>query len=411
MSAPRVALFPDCYLEANGVARTARAIEAYARRHRLPFLCVHAGSTTRLVEQEESARLELRRGPIAFAVEHDLKFDLMFWRHYRIAADAVRRFRPDVLHVTGPHDVGQLGAYIGHHLNIPIVGSWHTNVHEFASRRVLTHLSWLPMSRQLAVRGWVERNVLGAALQFYRIPRVLLAPNEEVVELLSRRTRRPAHLMTRGVDTELFAPSRRALEDGVVQIGFVGRLSPEKSVRRLAAVAQALVADGRTPFRFLIVGEGSEHGWLQKHLAHAQFCGVLVGEALARAYADMDLFVFPSETETFGNVLLEAMASGVPVVAMARGGPRFFVDDGVSGVLARGEQELVEATVSLVHDAARRARMARAARVQAEAASWDKIGERLYDVYEEAAAMRTPAQPDRHGAALAGGTGVEPRSI
>jgi glycosyltransferase involved in cell wall biosynthesis len=412
MSTPRVAFFPDCYLETNGVARTARAVEAYARRHEFPFLCVHAGSTTRMVDvgQDEGGRLELRRSPIGFAVEHDLTYDLMFSRHYRLAVNAVRRFRPDVLHVTGPHDVGQLGAYIGHYLHIPIVGSWHTNVHEFASRRALKHLSWLPVSRQVAFRGWVERLVLSATLQFYRIPRVVLAPNEEIVDLLHRRTRRPAHLMMRGVDTDLFAPTHRAREDDVVQIGFVGRLSPEKSVRRLAAVAQALVADGR-PFRFVIVGEGSERGWLEKNVAQAQFRGVLVGEALSRAYADMDLFVFPSETETFGNVLLEAMASGVPVVAMAHGGPRFIVADGVSGVMARDERDLVEATVSLVHDAARRARMARAARLQAEATSWEKIGGRLYEVYEEAAAMRRPALPDAGGAALAGGAGVEPRSL
>jgi phosphatidylinositol alpha 1,6-mannosyltransferase len=407
MSAPRIALFPDCYLESNGVARTARAIEAYARRRRLPFLCVHAGPTTRLVQQEGGARLELRRGPAAFAVEHDLKFDLMFWRHYRIAAEAVRHFGADVLHVTGPHDVGQLGAYIGHRLKIPIVGSWHTNVHEFAARRVLKRLGWMREPHQLAVRFWVERQVLRAVLQFYRIPRVLLAPNTDLVELLSRRTGKPTHLMMRGVDTELFTPSRRAREDDVVQIGFVGRLSPEKGVRRLAAVEQALATTRSVPYRLVIVGEGSERGWLQKHLTNVEFCGVLVGDALARVYANMDLFVLPSETETFGNVVLEAMASGVPVVAMARGGPRFIVEEEVTGVLAHDERELADATVSLVHDAARRAQMGRAARAQAEAASWDNICERLYHVYEDTAATIARSRPD----ALARRSGVEQRPI
>src|SRR4029077_5388512 len=135
---------------------------------------------------------------------------------------------------------------------------------------------------------------------------------------------------------------------------YVGRLSAEKNVRALAAVALALAGRGLRDVRFTIVGNGSERDWLREHMPRATFTGTLRGESLSAAYADMDLFVFPSETETVGNVVLEAMASGVPVVAMAQGGPRFVAGASRGAVLARTERELVDLSVQLVRDAERR---------------------------------------------------------
>lgn len=382
---PRVAFFPDSFLEVNGVARTARAIVDYAERHDLPLMCVHGGRRTRRVETDSVTRLELKRGPVGFAIEHDMRFDLLFWRHGPAVADALRAFRPDVIHITGPADVGQLGAWLGYRLRIPIVGSWHTNLHEFAARRVREKVWWLPPPARTRLTSATERQVLNAVMQFYRIPRALLAPNEDLVRQLAARTGKRPALMLRGVDTLLFTPARRTRPDeGEVHIGFVGRLSAEKGVRALLEVEQALLA-GNVPFRLVVVGDGAEREWLRRHLTRADFPGLLEGEALARAYADMDIFVFPSETDTFGNVVLEAMASGVPVVALARGGPRFTVKDGTSGVLAGDAHELAAATLALARDRARLQQMRRAARAQAEICSWDAIGDSLYSVYANAA--------------------------
>jgi len=322
MTAPlRVAFFTDSYYEANGVARTSRALETYAAERGWPLLCVHGGVHTRLVDDGSITRLELRRSRMAFALEHDLEFDLLLWRHYKRTAEVVRQFRPDVLHFTGPSDVGQMGALIGHRLSIPMVGSWHTNLHEYASRRVLKRLHWLSESSRLAVRFGIETYALAATIQFYKIPRILLAPNEDMLDLLSRKTGKPVHLMSRGVDAAMFTPSRRDRHDDVLHIGYVGRLSAEKSVRVLAEVEAALVANGESNYRFVIVGEGSEKEWLRRHLRRVEFCGVVEGEALAGVFANLDVFAFPSETETVGNVVLEAMASGVPVVAMHAADP------------------------------------------------------------------------------------------
>jgi hypothetical protein len=135
---PRVALFTDAYTEANGVARVSQDLEAYAERCGVPFLCVYAGNTTRLTEHGRGLRLELRRSAAAFQIEHDLAFDLLLWRHLRTVARALTSFKPDIVHITGPSDVGQLGAYLGHRLSIPMVGSWHTNLHEYAALRSST---------------------------------------------------------------------------------------------------------------------------------------------------------------------------------------------------------------------------------------------------------------------------------
>ena len=121
----------------------------------------------------------------------------------------------------------------------------------------------------------------------------------------------------------------------------MGRLRPEKNVRFLAEIEDSLRRDGIGNYRFLIVGDGSERAWLERRLRQADFTGELFGEALARAYANMDLFVFPSETDTFGNVVMEAMASGTPAVVTSKGGPKYQVQNGVSGFVATGEQDFI----------------------------------------------------------------------
>jgi phosphatidylinositol alpha 1,6-mannosyltransferase len=356
-------------------------------RHDLPFLCVHAASGSGDLASDAPARqtdataqrLELPRGPLSFRIEHDLRFDLLFWRHARRVREALRAFAPDVLHITGPSDVGQLGAYLGHRLSIPMVGSWHTNLHEFAARRALKRLPWLSAGARQTARDRIERYALRATLWFYQVPRVLLAPNEELVRMLANRTGKPVYLMSRGVDADRFSPARRTMRGSELRIGYVGRLSAEKRVRLLRDVEQAASAAG--PVRLVVIGDGGERRWLETHLRRAEFPGVLRDGALAEAYANLDLFVFPSDTDTFGNVVLEAMASGVPVVAVAHGGPRFLIEDGVSGLLASSDEAFVAAAVRLAFDAAARERMGRRARERALQFTWDAIGAQLYSVY------------------------------
>jgi glycosyltransferase involved in cell wall biosynthesis len=225
------------------------------------------------------------------------------------------------------------------------------------------------------------------------VAQVLFAPNPELCALLERTIGRPCHRMPRGVDAELFNPAKRTRKsgDGPAVLGFVGRLSVEKNVALLVQVQQELEQMGVADFRFLIVGQGGDENWLRERLPQAEFAGVLRGEALAEAYANMDLFVFPSHTDTFGNVVLEALASGVPAIVTPDGGPPTIVRDGQTGRIVP-DAEFASAVAGVLADPARHERMRQAARAYALTASWDSVFEGVYTAYESL--LPQPAQAE-----------------
>jgi len=380
MAGVRTAFFTDSYHEVNGVGLTSRQLEACARKANLPFYCFYATNPGKTASAEPGVRLPLERGCGTIRVERDLGFDLNMWRHDEVVTEALAGFRPDLIHVTGPGDIGLLGAYMAHYHGIPLIASWHTNLHEYARWR-------LAGAGGERLGSFVEELALNAVLLFYKRAEVLLAPNAELLQLLTARTGKPVFLMQRGVDTDLFCPSKRTLHDGLFRVGFVGRLSPEKNVRFLAQIEAALRARGFDDYRFLIVGDGSELNWLRTNLRHADFPGILKGESLAEAYANMDVFAFPSATDTFGNVVLEASASGVPCVVTHHGGPKFLVDDGISGHVAKDEREFIEAVLDLKSSPERRSQMQAEARRKALDASWDRVFTEVYRAYETTIAL------------------------
>jgi phosphatidylinositol alpha 1,6-mannosyltransferase len=385
---PRVAYLPDSFHEVNGVAHTSRNFAAYAQRNGLPFLCIRAGNRAEAFEQKGEFRtLELGRSKASVRMEKDLDFDALFWRHDGIVRRELERFRPDVIHITGPSELGMMGAYFAWELGVPLAASWHTNIHEYAARRMNWLTERMSASRAATTERVVESGSLWATSRFYSLAKVLYAPNDELCRMLERTTGRPCYLMQRGVDTTIFSPAHRtrAAGDGTVVLGYVGRLSVEKNVALLAQIEKALVAMGVTGFRFLIVGHGSEEAALRATLERAEFAGVLRGAELARAYADMDVLVFPSHTDTFGNVVLEALASGVPAVVTTGGGPKFIVRDQETGFVAKDE-EFAGAIATLIRDRARLAGMRTAAREYAETCSWEAVFDRVYQGYETALA-------------------------
>ncbi len=381
---PRVAYFPDSFHEINGVAHTSRHFEAFARRRNLPFLCVRAGDREQSLTKDGNVwTLELPRGIFSFGLEKDLRFDPAFLRHVPQIEEVLVRFAPDLIHITGPSEVGMLGAGLAHHFDLPLAASWHTNVHEYAARRAEWFLRMLPPERAESTEQKIEDLTMTAAAKFYSVARMLFAPNRELCALLERTTGRECRLMPRGVDAELFHPAKRSRKPGDKEFvfGFVGRLSIEKNVTQLVAVQDELERMGVTNFRFLIVGHGAEENWLRERLHRAEFAGVLRGEALSAAYAGMDLFVFPSHTDTFGNVVLEALASGVPAIVTPHGGPCTIVRDGETGRIAPDEG-FAAVVAEILTDPAKHEAMRIAARKYAETASWDAVFEGVYDAYE-----------------------------
>ncbi|HME06585.1 MAG TPA: glycosyltransferase [Bryobacteraceae bacterium] len=375
----RVAFFTDSFHEVNGVALTSRQFDAFARKRGLPFLSIHAGPRTDYRVEGQHHTLELARSRAAVPIERDMAFDPMLPQRKEEVGPILRGFRPDVIHITGPSDIGILGAWLAHRQRVPLLASWHTNLHEFAALRLNKLIAFTPGGVRRKITQFAEQQALALCAKFYGLARVILAPNRELVELLHSRTGKPAFLMERGADTVTFDPRKRDRTDGLFTLGFVGRVTPEKSVRVLVEVERALIAAGMEDYQFVIVGDGNEREWLRQNLRRAQFSGVLRGEALARAYANMDLLVFPSRTDTFGNVVVEAFASGVPAVVTAEGGPKFIVDSGVTGLV--GTDDLAAHAVQIAVNPVLHRSMCVAARAKALSMSWDRVFESVYEAY------------------------------
>jgi glycosyltransferase involved in cell wall biosynthesis len=343
---------------------------------------VHAGPREEINTVGRVTRLQLPRSFMKFPLDRTHDYDLLLLRHFAKLEPMLRDFRPDLVQITGPSDVGTLGAYVAWKMGIPLAASWQTNLHQYARRRTAAALSDLPEAIAGKVADAAEHWSFRATARFYKIPRLLFAPNQEMVGVLEAATGKPCYLMSHAVDTTAFRPGHRNRPPGPFRIGYVGRLTAEKNVRLLARLEQALLDRGLRDFLFSVVGEGAEGEWLRNHMRQAEFTGVLTGEALAQTFANFDVFVFPSETDTFGLVVLEALASGVPSVVTDRGGPQFTVRQGSSGFVARNFEEFVNYTDRLMSEPATLSAMRLAARSQAEATSWERIFAGMYETYQ-----------------------------
>ena len=395
----RLALFPDSIHEVNGVANTSRNWVAYAHRHQLPMLVVSAADKTELRQEGTVTRLDIERGPVSFQIEKDMRFDLTLatFRRHKMVVDALREFRPDIVHITGPSDIGMMGAITAHKAKIPVAASWQTNIHEYAARRANLIL---PRALRGKARASLLRKIeeisFRLAMLYYTVGRFHFAPNQELIDMLHRASGRRCYLMERGVDLEVFSPAHRTRgNDGQFVIGYVGRLSTEKKIRSFATLAKAVNEAGHKHVKIVLVGHGGEEDWLRRNLPEAEMTGVLRGEALSRAYANMDLFAFFSETDTFGNVVLEALASGVPAVVTDKGGPKFIVEHERCGFVCANDEEFTASVLRLIppqHANNRRTGdpvasstlqrdMSVAARQRAQRASWDSVFDAVYAAY------------------------------
>lgn len=378
----RVALFACTYSEIDGVASTNRQFASFARDRGYEFLLVHAGPSDEVAVDGALTRVQLRRGPLTFPLDGHHEFDLLFLRHYPKVARLLREFDPDAIHITGPSDVGILGLLLGHNMHITVAASWQTNLHQFARRRVSRLLSSWPAGLREKLAAAAESGTFLGAAAFYRVPRLLFAPNNEMVKLLGNTTGRPCFLMSHSVNTDVFRPDLRDRADGPFRIGYVGRLTPEKNVRFFAHLEKHLLAAGHRNFRIVLIGKGSEETWLRENLTRGEFIGWQTGEELSRSYADMDAFAFPSETDTFGLAVLEALASGVPAVVSPVGGPKHTVEHGKSGFVANQFDEFAPLLGNLMSRPEQLAAMRIEARRRAlSMASWDQIFSGMYATY------------------------------
>ncbi|HYE57739.1 MAG TPA: glycosyltransferase family 1 protein [Rhodothermales bacterium] len=307
---------------------------------------------------------------------------------HRAARRYLAGFAPDLVHVATPDWSGlQARRYALRH-RLPLVATYHTH---FAS-----YLDYYGL-------GWLERQGWTILRHFYRRFDRVYVPSVSMADILKGHGfDGNLHLWPRGVDTDLFAPSRRSdawrTEHGFspddVLVTYVGRLVAEKGLSVYAEMVKQLTAEG-VPHRSVVVGEGPLRPELEAELPQTVFLGHLEREALAEAYASSDVFVFPSETETFGNVTLEAMASGLPTICADAPGSRSLVLPEKTGLLCppRDAEAFTEAVRALVQDVSTRRAMGEAAHERAQAYSWPCLLRRMLDEYGKLTGLSADGQP------------------
>lgn len=311
---------------------------------------------------------------------------------YRLSLGLPRRLRarlqefaPDLVHIATPDYVGLQALRWASSRGVPVVASYHTHFGAYL-KYFASYNKWYRIDL-------FEGTAWRYARWFYEQCRHVYVPTPAMAaELRSHGIRKGLRLWSRGVDTDRFAPTHRNLAwrhsrgigtDDVV-VAFVSRLVWEKGLFVFAEVINALEARG-IPHKSVVVGEGPARSELGGRLPNTVFTGPLSGHELATVYASSDIFLFPSDTETFGNVTLEAMASGLPTVCADAAGSRSLVVDGETGFLAApgDRSHFLERTAQLVCNSDLRARMGKRARARAHEFSWDLAMESMVDHYAE----------------------------
>ncbi|HTY96620.1 MAG TPA: glycosyltransferase [Solirubrobacteraceae bacterium] len=364
----RVAILVDGIGSTHGVTRTIEEI----RQRGVPGYDIEVVGTDPPVDR--------RLGAVA-------EIDVPFYPGLEIGVpslpavvQALTEGRFHAVHVSSPGPAGIAGALVARAIGLPLIGSYHTELTAYAAIR--------------AGNAEIASAVGLGVSAFYRACDVVVSPSEAADEALAAAGVPKERVMRwdRGVDTQRFSLARRAgsggtsqTEGGPMTVLYAGRITREKGIDLLADAF--LSAHERCPeLRLVLAGDGPERGQLTERLGdRATFLGWLEGGELPAAYAGADMFVFPSATDTFGQVVLEAQASGVPVVAVAAGGPRSLIEHRVSGLLCAPEPEaMADAIVELARSPLLRERIAGAGVSVARARTWEGALERLADGYRAA---------------------------
>lgn len=362
-----VALVTETYLpEVNGVAMTLGRLAAglAARGHRVQI--VRPRQKHEKTGQQADGCLLTPGIPIPRYPE--LRFGLpvtdRLWR-------AWRNKTPDVVHIATEGPLGLAALNAARQLDIPVVSTFHTNFHAYSQHYGI---------------GWLQGSIVRYLRWFHNRTAATLVPTPALADQLGMRGFRAVSVLSRGVDTRLFNPTKRSLtlrarwgaaeNDPVVMV--VGRIAAEKNLE-LAITAFDEIRSEHPAARMICVGAGPLLGTLSRRHPECRFVGNQLGEDLAAHYASADLFLFPSLTETFGNVVSEALASGIPVVAFDMAAASELIEDGINGqrVAPGDSQAFITSSCALARKLTRPSTFRTAALASVQHLDWEHI----YDGY------------------------------
>jgi len=365
----RVALVTSSYnYIPDGVALTLNRLVGYLERQGVEVL-VFAPIADRPAFVHEGTIVPVPSIPLPGRPEYRLALGM---------AGYVKRqlldFQPDIIHIGVPDLLGHAALGLANTHGIPVVASYHTRYETY-----LKHYWYLAPAE-----GWLKRILR----RFYGACREVYLPSDSVRQaLLGDGLKDNFKPWPRGIDMARFSPAKRSTQwrarYGIgpyeLVILHVSRLVREKRLDTLTAALRQLTV----PHRVLIVGDGPEREFVRQQLPNAIFTGFLEGEDLAAAYASSDVFFFPSDSESFGNVTLEAMAAGLPCVCADATGSRSLVVTGETGFLAPADDTgaFAQAMTTLAQDEKLRRRMGQAARLRAQSFSWEETLAKMLGYY------------------------------
>jgi phosphatidylinositol alpha 1,6-mannosyltransferase len=294
----------------------------------------------------------------------------------QIVRDDLAAYKPNLIHVSAPDVTGHRAVSYARDNGIPCLASLHTRFETYP--------------RYYGI-GFLEPLAVYLSKRFYNRVDHVVVPGRGMQELVRQwGVETPISIWSRGVNHDRFSPTRRSLEwrrslgiaDDEVAVAFLGRLVLEKGLDIFSEVAAELKARG-VRHKILVIGDGPARPWFAERVPDAVFAGFQTGDDLGRAVASMDIFFNPSVTETFGNVTLEAMACGVPVVAAHASGAVGLVDEGETGFLVppRDVKAYADAIQRLCEDDALRQRLGASGHTKAQGFVWDRINQAVLDAY------------------------------
>lgn len=379
-SALRLAIFAGAYNHvADGVSLTLNRLVAYLEAQGIPVRVIaptvpnppvdHAGTLLPAPSIPAPGRSDYR---LTYSLSAEVE-------------EALARFNPTLIQVATPDLLGLQALRLSKRWGIPRVASYHTH---FSS-----YLKYYRL-------GLLEPALWGYLRWFYNQFQQVYVPSPSMMEVLEAQGfTSDLRLWARGINVETFNPEQRSMDwrrshgiaDDEVVVTFVSRLVWEKGLDTLADTLQTLERHG-VPHRSVIVGSGPAYESLRARLPRTIFTGYLGGEDLGRAYASSDVFLFPSDTEAFGNVVLEAAASGLPAVCADATGSSSIVQDGQTGFLVPpgNTPAFAEALRTLIEDADLRRRFGKAALERSKHFRWDQVLGRLYGDYHDALGLPRP---------------------
>ena len=368
----KIAIFTDTFIpQVNGVAKTLERFTGYLQRNGIEYYVFAPENTA-----EDSFVTNVKKMK---------SLPLSIYPECRLAIPnpvfikkELQRFQPDLIHIATPFNMGLFGMYYAKRLGIPLVGSYHTDFDaylkyykvEFLSRFLWNYLRWFHSSLQKT-----------------------FVPSHETLKQLQNKGFRDLHIWSRGVDCSLYHPhyEKQTVRDtygiGAKYIlSYVGRMAPEKDIDTLIEIIQKINQTLGDSVHWLLVGDGPLTEEMKANVTeNVTFTGYLKGKELAAVYASSDLMVFPSATETFGNVVLESLASGTPVIGANAGGVKNILQHGTTGYLCnpKDTDAFCAAIEDLLDSGPIIEKMGQSGREYALSQNWDTIFEKLLGHYKD----------------------------